>query len=75
MASDWRGTVMIVFPETQKVNDYAGALLAGPDEALSELQVVDSDLQQALAELGTQLSALYGQVGGPFLSELKNGDK
>jgi hypothetical protein len=75
MASDWRGTVMMVFPETQKVNDYAGALLAGPDEALSELQVVDSDLQRALAELGTHLSALYGQVGGPFLSELKNGDR
>ena len=75
MANDWRGTVMMVFPETQKVNDYAGALLAGPDEALSELQVVDSDLQRALAELGTHLSALYGQVGGPFLSELKNGDR
>jgi hypothetical protein len=75
MASDWRGTVMMVFPETQKVNDYAGALLAGPDETLSDLQVVDNELQQALAELGTHLTALYRQVGGPFLSELKNGDK
>jgi hypothetical protein len=68
IASDWRGTVMSVFSEMQKVNDNGGALLAGASETLSDPQTVVRKLQLALAELDTQLVTLYQQVSGPFLS-------
>jgi len=69
---DWRGTVIQVFSKTQRVHDNVAALLAGPGEAFFEAQSVVRELQVALAELETQLPALYQQVSGPFLSELKN---
>jgi hypothetical protein len=72
MDSEWRRTVMSVFSEAQKVNDNGGALLAGSSETLSDPQTVVRELQQALAELDTQLPALYQQVSGPFLSLPKN---
>ena len=75
MASDWRGTVMNVFPEMQKVNDNGGGLLAAPSETLPDQRVVVRELEQALDELETQLPALYQQVSGPFLSEAKNGGR
>jgi len=74
-ASDWRGGVMSVFSEAQKVNDNGSALLAESSETLSDPQTAIRELQQALAALGTQLPTLYQQVSGPFLSEPKNGDR
>jgi hypothetical protein len=70
--NDWRGTVVSVFSETRKVNDNGGSLLAGSSDTLSKPQTVVHGLQQALADLDTQLLALYQQVSGPFLSEPKN---
>jgi len=71
-ASDWRGIVMSVFSETQRVNDNASALLAGTGETLSDPQAAVRELQLALAGLETQLPALSQQVGEPFLNEPKN---
>jgi hypothetical protein len=71
-ANDWRSTVIQVFSKTQSVRDNGTALLAGSGEAPSEAQAVVRDLQLALADLETQLPALYQQVSGPFLSEVKN---
>jgi hypothetical protein len=71
-ANDWRSTVIQVFSKTQGVHDSVAALLAGSGEAPSETKAVVRDLQLGLAELETQLPALYQQVSGPFLSEVKN---
>jgi hypothetical protein len=71
-ASDWRGIVMSIFSETQRVNDNASALLAGTGETLSDPQAAVRELQLALAGLETQLPALSQQVGEPFLNEPKN---
>jgi hypothetical protein len=70
--NEWANTVMQVFSKTQRVHDNAAALLAGPGEASFETQVAVRDLKLALAELETQVPALYQQVSGPFLSEVKN---
>jgi hypothetical protein len=71
-ASDWRSTVISVFTETLKVHDNGATLLAGSGGAFFEAQDVARELQLALADLETQLPALYQQVSGPFLSEPKN---
>ena len=71
-ASGWRGIVMSVFSETQRVNDNASALLAGTGETLSDPQSAVRELQLALAGLDTQLPALYRQVSEPFLNEPKS---
>jgi hypothetical protein len=70
--TDWRSTIINVFLETQKVHDNGAALIAGSDEALSQVQAVVSELQLALAELETQLPTLSQQVRGSFLSEARN---
>ncbi len=72
LANDWRSTVLQVFSKTQRVHDNSAALLAGSEQAPSAGQTVVRDLQLALADLETQLPALYQQVSGPFLSEVKN---
>jgi hypothetical protein len=74
-ASDWRGTVMSVFSETQRLNDNASALLAGTGETLSNPQAAVHELQLALAGLETQLPALYQKVSEPFLNEPKNSSR
>jgi hypothetical protein len=74
-AKDWRSTVIQVFSKTQRVHDNAAALLAGSGEASLDAQAAVRELQLALAELETQLPALYQQVSGPFLSEVKNNSK
>lgn len=70
--TDWRSTIINVFLGTQKVHDNGAALIAGSDEALSQVQAVVSELQLALAELETQLPTLSQQVRGSFLSEARN---
>jgi hypothetical protein len=74
-ASDWRSTVIQVFSETQRVHDDGVALLAGSGEAFFEAQAVARELQLTLTELETQLPALYQQVSGPFLSEVRNSSR
>jgi len=71
-ASDWRGTAMSVFSETQKVNDNGSALLAGSRETLSDPQAAVRELQLALVDLETQVPLLYQQVREAFLSESRN---
>jgi hypothetical protein len=68
---DWRDSVVTVFSEMQKVNDDGGALLAGSSETIPDLPTAVRELQQAFAELETQLPSLYQQVSGPFLDEPK----
>jgi hypothetical protein len=74
-ANDWRSTVIQVFSKTQRVHDDGVALLAGSGETVFEEQAVVRELQLTLAELETQLPALYQQVSGPFLSEVRNSSR